>query len=76
MSPFKKSVVKGSGSKGKEPVVDLDNLTLKSKKSWSSTGFYNDEKFKSYVVSQAYDNYFRVALLLVERVVDQAFLLI
>ena len=76
MSPFKKSVVKGSGSKGKEPVIDLDNLTPKSKKSWSSTGFYDAEKFRSYVASQAHENYFRIAPLLVERVVDQASLLI
>ena len=40
-SPFKKSAMKGSSSKGKEPVIDLDSLTPKSKKTQSSTGFYD-----------------------------------
>ena len=61
MSAFKKSVVKGSSSKGKEPVIDLESFTPKSKKSRSLTGFYDVSKFRSYAASQAYENYFRDA---------------
>ena len=75
MFPFKKSTVKGSSSKGKKPVIDLDSLTPKSKKTWSSIGFYDVDKFRSYVTSQAYENYFKDAPMLVERVVEQASLL-
>ena len=70
MSPFKKSVVKGSSSKGEEPMIDFDSLTPKSKKTWSSTRFYDAKKFKSYALSQAYVNYFQDAPLLVEWVVE------
>ena len=38
MSSFKKSAMKGSSSKGKEPVIDLDSFTPTSKKTRSSTG--------------------------------------
>ena len=41
MSPFKKSAMKGSNDKGKEPVIDVDSFTPKSKKTQSSTGFYD-----------------------------------
>ena len=75
MSRFKESALKGGSSKGKELVIDIDSLTPNSKKTWSSTGFYDANKFRSYVASQAYENYFKDAPLLVERVVEQAFLL-
>ena len=75
MSSFKKSVVKGSSRKGKEPVIDLDSFTSKSKKTQSSTGYYDAYKFRSYATSQAYENYFQDAPMLVERVVEQASLL-
>ena len=75
MSPFKKSAVKGGSSKGKELMIDLESLTLKSKKTWSLTGFYDANKFRSYAAFQAYENYFRDAPLLVESVVEQASLL-
>ena len=70
MSPFKKSAVKGSSRKGKEPVIDLDSLTPKSKRTRSLTRFYDAKKFRSYALSQAYVNYFQDAPLLVERVVE------
>ena len=72
MSPFKKSAVKGSSRKGKEPVIDLDSLTPKSKRTRSLTRFYDVDKFRSYAVFQAYENYFKDAPLLVEMVVEQA----
>ena len=75
MSPFKKSAVKGGSSKGKELMLDLESLTLKSKKTRSLTGFYDANKFRSYAAFQAYENYFRDAPLLVESVVEQASLL-
>ena len=56
MSLFKRSAVKGSSSKGKEPLIDLESPTPKSKKSRSSIGFYDVGKFRSYVASQAYEN--------------------
>ena len=70
MSPFKALVVKGGSSKGKEPVIDVDNLSPRSKRTQSSTRVYEPDKFKSYVAFQTYENCFREALLLVERVVD------
>ena len=72
MSPFKKSAVKGSSRKGKEPVIDLDSLTPKSKRTRSLTRFYDVDKFRSYATFQAYENYFKDAPLLVEMVVEQA----
>ena len=75
MSPFKKSAMKGSSSKGKEPMIDLESLTPKSKKTRSSTRFYDVSKFKSFAASQAYENYFKDAPMLVERVVEQGSLL-
>ena len=53
MPPFKKLDVKGSSSKGKEPVIDLDSLTPKSKKTRSSTEFYDADKLRSFAASQA-----------------------
>ena len=70
MSPFKKSTVKWSSSKGKEPMIDFDSFTPKLKKTRSSTGFYDANKFRSYAASQAYENYFRDAPMLVEKVVE------
>ena len=67
--------MKGSSSKGKELVIDVDSLTPKSKKTRSSIGFYDFDKFKSYAASQVHEKYFKDAPLLVERVVEQASLL-
>ena len=75
MSPFKRSAVKGSSSKGKEPMIDLESFTPRAKKSRSSIGFYDVSKFRSYVALQAYKNYFRDAPMLVERVLEQGSLL-
>ena len=75
MSPFKKSAVKGGSSKMREPVIDLDSFTLKSKRTRSSTGFYDVDKFRSYAAFQDYEKYFKDAQLLDERVVKQATLL-
>ena len=70
MSPFKRSVVKGGSSKGKEPVIDVDALSPRSKRTRSLTGVYDPYKFRSYAAFQTYANYFRDTSLLVERAVD------
>ena len=75
MSPFKKSNVEGSSSKGKELDIDLESFTAKSKKTRSSIRFYDADKFRSYAAFQAYENYFKDDPLVVERVVEQASLL-
>lgn len=75
MSSFKSSIVKGGSSKGKEPVIDVDDPSLRSKRTHFSTGVYDLDLFKSYAGFQTYTNYFRDASLLVERVVDQPSLL-
>ena len=72
MSHFKKLAVKGCSSKGKETVIDLDSFTPKSKRTRSSTGLYDVDKFRSYAVFQDYEKYFKDAPLLVERAVEQA----
>ena len=56
-------------------MIDLNSFSPKLKKTRASTGFYDANKFRSYAISQAYENYFKDAPLLVERVVEQAFLL-
>ena len=48
MSPFKTSAVKGGNSKGKEPMIDVDNLSPQPKRTWSSTGVYDPNKFISF----------------------------
>ena len=75
MSPFKKSTMKGGSSKGKEPVIDVDNLSPRPKTTQSLTGVFDLNKFRSYAAFQNYENYFRDASLLVERAVKQASLL-
>ena len=67
--------MKGGSSKGKEPVIDLDSFSPKLKKTRALTRFYDANKFRSYATSQAYENYFKDAPLLVERVVEHASLL-
>ena len=56
-------------------MIDVDSFTPKSKKTRSSTGFYDVDQFKSYAAFQAYESYFKDAPWLVERVVEQASLL-
>ena len=75
MSPFKRSTMKGGNSKRKEPVIDVDDLSPKSKRTQSPMGVYDPNKFRSYTAFQTYEKYFREASLLVERAVDRPFLL-
>ncbi|KAL0007598.1 hypothetical protein SO802_009100 [Lithocarpus litseifolius] len=71
MFPFKRATVKGGISKGKESVIDVDDLSPRSKRTRSSSGVYDPNKFKSYVAFQTHENYFKDATPLVEKVVDQ-----
>ena len=54
MSPFKKSAKKGGSSKGKEPVIDIDNLSPRPKRTRSPIGVFDLEKFRSYAAFQNY----------------------
>ena len=71
MSPFKSSAMKGGSNKGKEPMIDVDDPSPRSKRTRFSTGVYDPDLFRSYAAFQTYTNYFRDAPLLVERAVDQ-----
>ncbi|KAL0014001.1 hypothetical protein SO802_001070 [Lithocarpus litseifolius] len=64
MSPFKKAAVKGGGSKGKEPVIDVDEPSPRLKRTRSLLGVYDPNKFRSYATFQTHENYFRDATLL------------
>ena len=71
MSPFKKAAVKGGGSKGKEPVIEVDDFSPKAKRTHSSLGVFDPNKFRSYAAFQTHENYFQDATPLLERPVDQ-----
>ena len=71
VSPFKKATVKGGNSKGKEPAIDVDGLSLRSKRTRSPSRVYDPNKFRSYAAFLTHENYFREATPLVERAVDQ-----
>ena len=75
MSPFKTLATKGGNNKGKELVIDVDDLSLRPKRTRSTIGVFDLNKFRSYAAFQNYVNYFREAPLLVERAVDQPSLL-
>ena len=71
MSPFKKAAVKGDSSKGKEPIIDVDDYSPQTKGTRSSSRVFDPNKFRSYVAFQSHENYFRNATPLLERPVDQ-----
>ena len=75
MSPFKTLTVKGGSNKGKEPVIDVDDLSPRPKRTRSLIGVFELDKFRSYATFQNYATYFREAPLLVEKAVDQPSLL-
>ena len=63
--------MKGGSNKGKEPVIDVNDLSTWSKRTRSPTRVYDPSKFRSYAAFQTYENYFKEASLLVERAIDQ-----
>ena len=58
MSPFKRSALKGGSSKGKELVIDVDNLSPRSRRTRSTTEAFDLDKFRSYAIFQDYEIYF------------------
>ena len=70
-SPFKRVAVKGGSSKGKELVIDVDDLSPRSKRTRSPSGVCDPNKFRSYAAFQTHENYFKEATPLIERAVDQ-----
>ena len=75
MSPFKRAVVKGGSNKGKEHVIDVDDLSPRSKRTRSPSGVYDPNEFRSYAAFLTHENYFKEATPLVEKAVDQPSLL-
>ena len=71
MSPFKSATVIRGSNKGKEPVIDVDEPSPKPKRTRSPLGVYDPHKFRSYAAFQTHENYFKDAIPLVERAVDQ-----
>ena len=72
MSPFKKATMKGGSPKGKEPVIDVDDFSPKTKGTRSPSGVFDPNKFRSYTAFQTHENYFRDVTPLLERPVDQS----
>ena len=72
MSPFKKAAIKGGNSKGKEHVIDVDDLSPRLKRNRSSSGVYDPNKFRTYAAFQTHEKYFKDAKLLLERALDQS----
>ena len=56
-------------------MIDVDEPSPKSKRTCFSTGVYDPDLFRSYVAFQTYTSQFRDAPLLIERAVDQHYLL-
>ena len=74
MSPFRRAAVKGGNSKGKEHVIDVDDLSPRLKRNRSLLGVYYPNQFKTYAAFQTHEKYFRDAKPLLERALDQSFL--
>ena len=72
MSPFRRAAVKGGNSKGKEHVIDVDDLSPRLKRNRSSLGVYDPNQFKTYAAFQTHEKYFRDAKPLLERALDQS----
>ena len=72
MSPFKRATVKGGNSKGKEHVIDVDDISFRLKRNRSSSGVNDPNKFRTYAAFQAHKKYFRDAKPLLERAFDQS----
>ena len=69
---FKRATVKGGNSKGKEHVIDVDDLSPRLKRNRSSPSVYDPNKFKTYAALQTHEKYFRDAKPLLERALDQS----
>ena len=63
--------MKGGGSKGNKPVIEVDDVSPKPKRTHSPSRVLDPNKFRSYVAFQTHENYFRDATPPLERPVDQ-----
>ena len=72
MSPFKRAIVKGGNSKGKEHVIDVDDLSPRLKRNRSLSGVYDHNKFRIYAAFQTHEKYFRDTKPLLERALEQS----
>ena len=63
--------MKGGGSKGNKPVIEVDDVSPKPKRTHSPSRVFDPNKFRSYVTFQTHENYFRDATPLLKRPVDQ-----
>ena len=72
MSPLKRASVKGGNGKGKDHVIDVDDLSPRLKRNRSSSRVHDPNKFKTYAAFQTHEKYFREAKPLLERVLDQS----
>ena len=72
MSPFKSATVKWGNSKGKEHVIDVDDLSPRLKRNRLSLGVYDPNKFRTYAAFQTHEKYFKDAKPLLERAFDQS----
>ena len=66
MSPFKRVAVKGGGPKGNEPIIEVNDFSLKIKRTHSPLRGFDPNKFRSYAAFQTHENYFRDATPLLE----------
>ena len=62
--------MKGGNSKGKECVIDVDDLSPRLNRNRSSSDVYDPNKFKTYAAFQTHEKYFKDAKLLLERALD------
>ena len=68
MSPLKRATVKGGNSKGKDHVINVDDLSPRLKRNRSLSRVYDPNKFRTYAAFQTHEKYFREAKPLLERV--------
>ena len=72
MSPLKRATVKGGNNKGKDYVINVDDLSPRLKRNRSSSRVYDPNKFRTYAAFQTHEKYFKEAKPLLERVLDQS----
>ena len=54
MSPFKRAAVKEGSSKGKEPIIDVDDLSPNIKRTRTPSDVFDPNKFRSYAAFQTH----------------------
>ena len=54
MSPFKRAAVKGENNKGKDHVINVEDLSPRLKSNRSSLGVYDPNKFRTYAAFQTH----------------------